>query len=372
MKHSTLTHIYFSLGILAGILFQSCSNSTDPAVSYTLAINMDTNRFNSNATKGTLTITTDGNWTIKDPDSANWLSLSQTEGKGNATVTIDISKNNIDNERFAHLIVSVGDIQKHIYFQQAPATYSGPTNTAGYFEIPKDTTIPNCIKITRSLPGSRATMRNYTMFYDTDMKLAYWVAYPLTSSYLGSSGRSEAWDYDPLIQSGYQPQLYSAYSGGYSRGHQIPSADRTYNNLENSTTFFFSNMTAQNYDLNAGIWADLEAKVRTWMKNGPDTMYVVTGSMIRTKTNQTITYASDNNGAKIAVPKYYYKALAQKRGNSYYTIAFKMDNAEPPTSPTLKNYQLSVSDLEKETGYTFFPALSASIKSQINTAIWSY
>lgn len=372
MKHSTFVRIYFLFVILSSVFFQSCTSSNGTTEDYTLEVKIDTIRFGSNAAKGVLTITTDGSWTIKNADATNWFSLPQTEGKGDATIAIEISKNNIDNERFAHLIVTVGNRQKHIYFQQAPATDSGSTNTASYFEIPKDTTIPSCMKITRFLPGSRGNMRNYTMFYDTSMKLAYWVAYPLTSSYLGSSGRSEAWDYDPLIQPDYQPRLYNAYSGGYSRGHQIPSADRTFNNLENSTTFFFSNMTAQNYNLNGGIWADLEAKVRTWMRNGTDTMYVVTGAMIRTKTNQMVTYTSDNYGAKIAVPKYYYKALAQKRGSSYYTIAFKIDNAEPTASGTLKSYQLTVSDLEKETGYTFFPSLNSSVKSQINSAIWSY
>lgn len=371
MRHSTSACIYLLIGILATGLFQFCSSSNDATESYTLEAKISTERFGPNATQGTLSITTDGSWTIQNVDASNWFTLEKTEGKGDATVALNISKNNSDSERFAHIRVTVGDVQKHIYFQQAPATDSGSTSIASYFEIPKDTTILNCLKITRFLPGSRSNMRNYTMLYDTNMKLAYWVAYPLTNSYLGSSGRSEAWEYDPLIQNSYQPRLYNAYSGGYSRGHQIPSADRTYNNVENSTTFFFSNMTAQNYNLNGGIWADLESKVRTWMKNA-DTMYVVTGAMIRTKTNQTVTYTSDNNGAKIAVPKYYYKALAQKRGNSYYTIAFKMDNAEPSASASLKSYQLTLSDLEKETGYTFFPSLSTSVKGQINSTIWSY
>ena len=378
MKSWWLNRVLFRASCLLFLIlfYSACSSSSnDNSIDISLDAGMDTTYFSSNATTTSLSITTAGDWTIEKADTASWFSISTTEGTGNATVNIIIAKNEVDEARFGHLIVSVGDNTKHIYFTQAAAADGGSiidsSSTASYFEIPKDTTIANCIKITRFLPGSRSSMRNYTMFYDTSMKLAYWVAYPLTNSYIGSSGRSEDWEYDPLISESYQPVLYSAYKGGYSRGHQIPSADRTYSTTENSTTFYFSNMTAQNYDLNAGMWADLESKVRTWMKSA-DTMYVVTGAMIKTKTDQTITYTYDNSYNEIPVPKYYYKALAQKRGTSYYTIAFMIENAEPSSSDTYSSYQLSVSELEQETGFTFFPSLSESVKGQVNSTIWSY
>lgn len=360
--------------LLLILTFSACSSSSDDSeINTSVDAEMDTTYFRSNVSTGVLTITTIGDWKIEKADTASWFSFSPTEGSGNATVTIEIKKNEATKARFAHLIIHVGANSKPIYSTQAAADGSegGSTAIANYFEIPKDTTIVNCIKITRFLPGSRSSMRNYTMFYDTGMKLAYWVAYPLTSSYIGSSGRSENWEYDPMISESYQPKLYSAFKDGYSRGHQIPSADRTYSTSENSTTFFFSNMTAQNYDLNGGMWGDLENKVRVWMKSA-DTLYVVTGAMIKTKTDQTITYTYDNDYAKIAIPKYYFKALAQKRGTSYYTIAFTMNNEEPSSYDSFKNHQITVSQLEEETGFTFFPSLSKSVKSQVNSSIWSY
>ncbi|MDY4849938.1 MAG: DNA/RNA non-specific endonuclease, partial [Paludibacteraceae bacterium] len=63
---------------------------------------------------------------------------------------------------------------------------------------------------------------------------------------------------------------------GYTRGHQIPSADRTATRELNEQTFYMSNMTLQAYDFNSGIWLDLENKVRGYMCN--DTIYVVTGA----------------------------------------------------------------------------------------------
>lgn len=40
-------------------------------------------------------------------------------------------------------------------------------------------------------------IRNYSMLYDTNLKMAYWVAYPLCHWYLdGDAGRTETWGYD--------------------------------------------------------------------------------------------------------------------------------------------------------------------------------
>jgi endonuclease G len=202
------------------------------------------------------------------------------------------------------------------------------------------------------------------MLFDKKYKLAYWVAYPLHASYIGSSGRTDAWQYDPLVPQSSQPDLSSSFGSGYDRGHQIHSGDRTATAALNQTTFYYSNMTAQVSSMNQGIWNNLESQVRSWTAQG-DTMYVVTGASIRTAADQTITYAK---GA--AIPKYYYKALALKKGNDYYTIGFKIANAVIPSGTTYNNYRMTVSDLEKETGYTFFPKLSAQAKSTIDATVF--
>lgn len=127
-------------------------------------------------------------------------------------------------------------------------------------------------------------------------------------------------------------------------------------------------MTAQNSSLNQGMWASLEEKVRTWTAQC-DTLYVVTGAMITTKTDMTIEYVKDNSQKNIAKPKYFYKALAKRFGNTYYTLAFKMNNVKP-SDTNYNNYRLSVSDLEKETGFKFFPGINEANKNQIVESQW--
>lgn len=242
-------------------------------------------------------------------------------------------------------------------------TVTTPPATSGYLETPLITTDENTVYIAHGFPG-RTNVRNYAMLYDKKYKMAYWVAYPMHSSYIGSSGRSDAWAFDPLINQDSQVNLSSSFGNGYDRGHQIPSGDRTATRELNATTFYYSNMTAQISSMNQGIWNNLEQQVRTWTAQS-DTLYVVTGAAIKTKTDETVTYAKGS-----AIPKYYYKALAMKKGNTYYTIAFKINNQIIPSSTSYNSYRMNVSELEKETGYTFFPKIPNEAKATIDNTIW--
>lgn len=226
------------------------------------------------------------------------------------------------------------------------------------------------IKYTSS-PLNGIDIRNYSMLYNTDLKIAYWVAYPLCSWYLeGNIGRTEDWAYDPSLATSLQPNLGKGING-YSRGHQIPSGDRQRKDCEmNNQTFYYTNMTPQLQDgLNGAIWAQLEGAVRGW-SSATDTLYVVTGAMPTTENDQTISYAYDNNKQKIAIPKYYFKALARKVNGNYQTIAFKLDH-KAYNNTQYMNYAISVSDLEKMTGFTFFPSISSTIKSTLNKTQWN-
>ncbi len=213
--------------------------------------------------------------------------------------------------------------------------------------------------------------RNYSMLYDKKNRIAHWVAYPLSKDYLGSQSRTNRWAFDPSFPNYTQPVLRKGFGvSGLDRGHQIPSADRTKNAAENATTFYYTNMTAQTSSLNQGVWAKLENQIRSWTNaSAVDTMYVVTGAGLAFA-NGTIDYVQDNQGNRVAKPKYYYKALAVKRGTAYYTIGFYMENKVTPTKANFSSYRMTVSELEKKTGYRFFPGIPEETKNKINDAIW--
>ncbi|HHU96867.1 MAG: DNA/RNA non-specific endonuclease [Bacteroidota bacterium] len=218
--------------------------------------------------------------------------------------------------------------------------------------------------------------RNYTIHYNTQETYPVWVAYPLHPVFMTSGNRTDYWQYDPLVPIHYQPYLFDMWQGyDVSRGHLLPSASRSATRDLNRTTFYFTNMVVQDSKMNSSTWSDLEEKVRYWSRQTTkyDTLYVVTGSLLPPPP-ETITYISDVLGRKAAKPKYLYKALCrkEKQTGNYYSIAFKMENSSTSTHHT-RNV-IPVEQIEKETGFTFFPmlpeAVQKEVKKQANLGDW--
>lgn len=211
-------------------------------------------------------------------------------------------------------------------------------------------------------PVSGGKMRNYSMLYSKSNRIAYWVAYPLFPACTGSTGRTDDWGYDPDISTSYQANLSSGFGGnGYDRGHQIPSGDRTCDVPTNQTTFYYSNMTPQvGQGLNQSIWAQLENQVRSW-RSDTDTVYVVTGAILPSTDVQFM--------KEMAVPSYYFKALARRLNGIFTTIAFKFDN-KTYSGTAYMNQAISVQELENLTGFTFFPTIDTSIKATLDKSKW--
>ncbi|MDR2005418.1 MAG: fimbrillin family protein [Prevotella sp.] len=219
-------------------------------------------------------------------------------------------------------------------------------------------------------------IRNYSMLYDKTNRVALWVAYPLHRYYIEKkTERTDEWAYDPLLGESDQPDLFKTWPSYpvYNRGHQIASGDRLVSRSANAATFYFSNMTLQQSDFNGGIWNALETKVQTWAKNISDTLYVVTGVILSTKDNPIIKYGDDNSSPvrKSAIPQYFYKVLAKKSGNAYYTIGYRMPNVKPASGDNFNNYRVTVSTLEKETGFTFFPDIGQTARNTIVDSQWN-
>lgn len=256
---------------------------------------------------------------------------------------------------------------------------------SGWLEIPTisdaQRNSDNLRYVTHYFYENGRQVRNYSMLYDTNLKMAYWVAYPLCNFYTHVSaggrtngwtgGRTDDWNWDPSIPQTGQAMLFSGMSNGYDRGHQIPSADRQTNATANRQTFYFTNMTPQvGKGLNQDIWSSLEGAVRGWSSN-VDTLYVVTGAMPTTPEYTTVNWTYDNNGKRIAIPKYYFKALCHlnRRTGQAKTIAFVLNNTKYSNNNYM-NCAMSVAELEELTGFEFFPQIDEAFKQSYDAAQW--
>ena len=242
-----------------------------------------------------------------------------------------------------------------------------------YPEIPERVSNENYIYTTHHAVLNDREVRNFTLCFDKTKYAACWVAYPLHRCYRGSVGRtyesSEVWPKDPTINA--EQAIGKGGYNGYTRGHQIPSADRTATQDLNKQTFYMSNMTPQAYDFNSGVWLDLENRVREYMCN--DTIYVVTGAHWETATKKA---------GKYPIPTHYYKVLLRTRtGNSKKTvfassaeelkcIGFWLSHSTAEKG-NLKSYCKSVAEIEQLTGFTFFPDVNVD-KTQCVPADWGF
>ncbi len=102
----------------------------------------------------------------------------------------------------------------------------------------------------------------YTLSYSEKNEQAEWVYYELTPALIrGKQSRTDDYRPDSSVST-ISAQLEDYRGSGYDRGHLCPAGDMKLNLTSMSETFYLSNCSPQDRDFNAGIWNDLEERVR--------------------------------------------------------------------------------------------------------------
>lgn len=224
------------------------------------------------------------------------------------------------------------------------------------------------LELPSPVPGEQIiTHTGYTLSYNEEYELPSYVAYELTKAeVLGGGDREDAFREDPDVRTG-SAELSDYRGSGFDRGHMAPAADFKWSAEAMSDTFFLSNMAPQDPSFNRGIWADLEAVVRT-MAYENESIYVVTGPVLTDGPYETI---GDN---EVAVPKRFYKVVLDYTDPDIKAIGFVLPNEG--SDKALQSFAMSVDDVEEITGLDFYPRLpddaEAMIESSFDTSDWSF
>ena len=313
--------------------------------------------------------------------SVDWLSVEKDNSR-DFWIKVKAEASKVTSERKGEIIISskLYNVAKIIKVSQG--AYVQPILTNGWAEMPAKMDGANLEYCYHDKLPSNNKLRNYSFCFDREKHCALWVAYPLHECYTEGGGkRTNAWSYDPCcVDDAYEPNLKNAYypQGGssysHSRGHQLPSADRLASNEDNATTVYYTNMTPQLQSLNGATWETLEGDLRNkWMCS--DTLYVVTGAHFAPGYG----YAYDNKGAgkACAVPTHYYKVILRtKSGNSgkwvgncsaneLKCVGFWFEHQGGAARQTM-----SVAEIEKKTGLTFFTNIKNAPKTTYNASEW--
>lgn len=337
--------------------------------------------YTHNGDKGSYVIQVlgDVDWTASCDNDA--FTLSKTSGKGASEVTLSFGDNpSTKDSRVAKVKfrteAEVAQKELVFTFTQLPYQELKSDKVPVRMELPVVKSQDSVVFITHEFDLDGKEVHNYSLYYDVRYKVAHWVAYPLYESMLSGVDRTNAWDYDPKVPERDQARMFKGIDD-YSRGHQLPSADRLVNDEANAQTFYFTNITPQVEAMNSGVWETIEKDLRVVARNC-DTVFVVTGCVVKTDEDKTVKYAKDNNGANVAVPKAYYKVcLKYKAGGGtnggYNAIGFWVENKS--LSGSVRDYVKSVDEIEKLTGFDFFHNLDDTIEAAVeknkNTDGWN-
>lgn len=236
-------------------------------------------------------------------------------------------------------------------------------------------------------PGGKLA-RNYTVCYSAEHHCPVWVAAPRHSMYVGDTKRTDAYGKDPDVPADIQYNSKST-GGGCNKGHMLGSAERTCSKATNQQVFYYTNIAPQlssGFNTGGGGWNLLEDYVDTQVC--ADTLYEVLGTYFKKYTDgygktQNPSTISFGGRSDVHMPTmFYYALLRTKSGNSGKSVkdcsaselkcvAFVRSHVNDlkGQKPSAKEL-MSIADLERLTGFTFFPNVPNAPKNTFSASDW--
>jgi endonuclease G, mitochondrial len=197
-----------------------------------------------------------------------------------------------------------------------------------------------------SAPNKQLVLRQqFAASWNAKKRIANWVAWRLVADDIGDTERSQF--YADTEISTPTPKDYT--NSGYDRGHLCPSKDRSDTPENNKAVFTMLNILPQRPACNRGPWEKAEEFERSLAQAGRE-VYIIAGGA-----------GSEGEIKGIDVPESTWKVIvALERGKSFpdgqekaQVYAVIMPNNED-ISGRWQEYQTSVSEIQKKTGYHFF------------------
>ena len=366
-------------------------------------------------------------WELKVTDGNDFCTAVKKAGFVGSEFSLKFDANDNDYERIARATITFSDgYTKSFELRQLVMT-ENPDYDRAWAEQPAYKQGSSLVhKTYYTTLNDKRTVRNFSICYDLDKVCSRWVAYPAHNIYTSgrdyevggsTAGRTNAWAFDdavtkykassswstayeivstyvaeldtydtytlPIIPQSKQANIVGSngFGYGYARGHMLPSADRYNTWNTNAQTCYATNIMVQDYDFNSASWGTLENKVRT--KVCADTLYVVVGTLFENSTK------INKSGRNISVPSHCFKLLLRtKSGNTKKNIAnvksadelmcigFIFENNATGASTDLKNAAVSVAEIERRSGFSFYqnldPSIADKVKSQCNFSEWNF
>ena len=329
-------------------------------------------------------------------------------GGGSFSVQLDALGDDVTYYYRAYIAVLEGNSYQYYYgqtrsFTTRPAGATATGDQPGWFEVPlmniqkSGSYLVNasdanqyyawhiCAGGEQAAGGRDA--RNFTVCFSAKDHCPLWVAAPLHTMFKGS-GRHDAYKNDPKIPASLQYGSTST-GGNCNKGHMLGSADRNKTVATNHQVFYYSNIAPQlssGFNTGGGGWNTLE----DWVDGQycADTLYAVIGCYFDKYTDG---YGYTVNPSKIqfgqlsdvSMPTmFYYVLLRTKSGSTHKSVkdcsaselkcaAFVRAHTNALKGQAVTSREMmSVAELERITGVTYFPNVPNAPKETCNASDW--
>ena len=221
------------------------------------------------------------------------------------------------------------------------------------------------------------TRPQYALSYSKNKGIPNWVSWELNSTWLGDARRTGKFAPDQELPANWEQIKPSDYTGsGFDRGHMTNSEDRSRSPEDNAQTFLMTNILPQSPDNNQGPWVQLENYSRQLVRSGKE-LFIISGGHGQGGIGKNGLKATVGQG-KVLVPALTWKViLVLDTPNSGVagvnkntrTIAVIMPNKQGIKNDPWQQYQTSVQEVEKLTGYKFFANVPEEIRSMIGAKV---
>ena len=211
--------------------------------------------------------------------------------------------------------------------------------------------------------------KNYTLSFNKNTNTPNWVAWRLDKKKLQERVSRKGYKFlpDPNLNQRQAVVTQDYARSGYDRGHMCPAGDSKWSGEAMKESFYMTNICPQHPNLNGGDWNELEEACRRWAAKGP--LYIVCGPIFYKKEKPE--YIGKEH--QIRVPEAFFKViLAGVEKGKPRAIGFIYKNTAG--NRPLDAYVNSIDQVERITGYDFFPNLPDKIEAEVekkyNLNLW--
>ena len=195
-----------------------------------------------------------------------------------------------------------------------------------------------------------------------------WASWDLTAGDVGTNARSTKFFTDTNLPAGFNRVTTTDYNGvgniNFARGHLCPSEDRTDTRQDNDTVFFMSNIMPQAADNNSGVWETFETYCRAQAATN-ELLIICGGSGFGTNTIPSgEAYIPSNTWKVVVIVPLGDGPALSRLTTSNRVISISIPNVTNGLSSAWQTYLTSASQIEADTGFSFFtavPSLTAAV-----------